>query len=53
MAFRNAAPDHPKTVGNATREATVAVDARIKDILARREAALQQARRAAQRLKRG
>jgi hypothetical protein len=52
MALKNASPDHRTTVGYASRAATVAVDARVKDILARREAALRQARLAAQQLKR-
>jgi uncharacterized protein YaaN involved in tellurite resistance len=52
MALKNATAEHPKTVGHVSREASVAVHKRVKEILARREVALQQARRAAQHLKR-
>lgn len=41
-----------KTVGHLPHDAVVRVDKRVKEILARREAALQHARRAAERLKR-
>jgi hypothetical protein len=41
-----------KTVGHLPRDAVVRVDKRVKEILARQEAALQRARRAAERLKR-
>ena len=41
-----------KTVGHLPHDAVVRVDKRVKEILARREAALQQARCAAERLKR-
>jgi hypothetical protein len=51
MALKNASTEQPK-VGYVSRRATVAVDERIKEILARREAELRQARLAAQRLKR-
>ena len=51
MALKNASTEHP-TVGYVSRRATVAVDKRVKQILARREAELRQARLAAQRLKR-
>ena len=52
MALKNASADRPTTVGYVSRQATVAVDERVKDILARREIALRQARLAAQQLKR-
>jgi 3-polyprenyl-4-hydroxybenzoate decarboxylase len=51
MALSNAVIEHPTTVGYVSRQATVAVDERVKDILVRREIALRQARLAAQRLK--
>ena len=41
-----------KTVGHLPHDAVVRVDKRVKEILARREAALQHARHAAERLKR-
>jgi hypothetical protein len=41
-----------KAVGHLPRDAVVRVDKRVNEILARREAALQHARRAAERLKR-
>jgi hypothetical protein len=41
-----------KTVGHLPHDAVVRVDKRVKEILARREAELQHARRAAERLKR-
>jgi len=41
-----------KTVGHLPHDAGVRVDKRVKEILARREAALRHARRAAERLKR-
>ena len=44
-------PAHPRTVGHVSHDAAQRVDKRVKEILARQEAALQQARRAAQRLK--
>ena len=44
-------PAHPRTVGHVSHDALQRVDKRVKEILARQEAALQQARRAAQRLK--
>lgn len=52
MALKNAGAKRPATVGHVSREATVAVDRRIKEILARREVALRRARRAAQHLRR-
>ena len=51
MALKDTSTEH-RTVGYVSRRATVAVDKRVKDILARRDAALRQARLAAQRLKR-
>ena len=45
-------PGRTKTVGHLPHDAVVRVDKRVKEILARREAALQHARRAAERLKR-
>jgi hypothetical protein len=45
-------PGRRKTVGYLPHDALVRVDKRVKEILARREAALQRARRAAERLKR-
>ena len=47
-----ARPERWKTVGHVPHDALVRVDKRVKGILARREAALQRARRAAERLKR-
>jgi hypothetical protein len=41
-----------KTVGHLPHDAIVRVDKRVKEILARREAALQHARRAAERPRR-
>ena len=52
MALKAAHSEHPRTVGHVSHEALVRVDERVKDILSRREAALRQARLAAQRLKR-
>ena len=51
MARKDASTSVP-TVGYVSRRATVAVDKRVKSILARRESELRQARLAAQRLKR-
>lgn len=51
MARKPAEPARPRTVGHVSHDALQRVDVRVKEILARREAALQQARRAAQRLK--
>jgi hypothetical protein len=45
-------PGPTKTVGYLRHDALVRVDARVNDILARQEAALRRARRAAERLKR-
>ncbi len=52
MALKRERPDRPRTVGHSSRDSLMRVDRRVKEILARREAALQQARRAAERLKR-
>jgi hypothetical protein len=51
MARKPAEPGRPRTVGHVSHDALQRVDGRVKEILARREAALKQARRAAQRLK--
>ena len=40
-----------KTAGHVPHDAVVRIDKRVKEILARREIALQRARRAAERLK--
>lgn len=45
-------PRRAKTVGYLRHDALVRVDERVKEILARQEAALRRARRAAERLKR-
>jgi hypothetical protein len=50
MALTQVEPQRPRTVGEVPHDALVRVDRRVKQILGRREAALQQARRAAQRL---
>jgi hypothetical protein len=52
MALKNPITEHRATVGHVSREATVAVDERINEILARREVALRRARLAATHLKR-
>ena len=52
MALKDGRDERPKTVGNVPRAATVAVDARVKEILARREVALRRARLAARHLDR-
>jgi len=51
MARKPVGPERDRTVGHVSHDALQRVDKRVKEILARREAALQQARRAAQRLK--
>jgi hypothetical protein len=51
MALTRVEPHRPRTVGGVPRDALERVDRRVKQILGRREAALQQARRAAERLK--
>jgi hypothetical protein len=45
-------PGRTKTVGHVPHDAVVRVDKRVKEILARRDAALQRVRRAGERLKR-
>jgi hypothetical protein len=50
MALKQVQPS-PRTVGEVPRDSLMRVDQRVKEILARREAALRQARRAAERLK--
>ncbi len=52
MALKRERPDRPPTVGHVRHDSLMRVDRRVKQILARREAALQQALRAAERLKR-
>jgi hypothetical protein len=52
MALKKAPPERPPTVGYVSREAIVAVDERVAEILARRVVALRRARHAAQHLKR-
>ncbi len=51
MALKEVQPNRPRTVGNVTHDSIVRVDRRAKEILARREGALRQARRARERLK--
>ena len=51
MARKPVIPKRSPTVGHVSHDALQRVDGRVKEILARREAALKQARRAAQRLK--
>jgi hypothetical protein len=50
MALKPVQPNHPRTVGEVPHDSLVRVDRRVKQILAQREAALQQARRAAEKL---
>jgi hypothetical protein len=52
MALKAAPIEHARTVTHVSHEALVPVGERVKDILARREAALRQARLEARRLKR-
>jgi hypothetical protein len=52
MALKHESARRTTTVGHVSHEATVAVDQRVKEILARREVALRQARLAAKRLDR-
>ena len=52
MALKHVERDRPRTEGAVPHDALRRVDRRVKEILARREAALEQARRAAERLKR-
>jgi hypothetical protein len=51
MALKSVRTERARTVGHVSHDALLRVDKRVKQILARREAALQQARRAAQRLR--
>jgi hypothetical protein len=51
MALGQGKPVRPRT-GQVPHDSLVRVDRRVKEILARREVALQQARRAAKRLSR-
>jgi hypothetical protein len=51
MALKRVRTDRPRTVGHVSHDSLVRVDWRVKEILVRRAAALQQARRAAERLK--
>ena len=50
MALERFQRDLPRTVGHLSHASLVRIDQRVKEIL-RREAAIQQARRAAERLK--
>jgi hypothetical protein len=52
MALKPLRTQRARTVGHISHAARVRVDQRVKEILARREAAVKRARRAAQRLKR-
>ncbi len=52
MALKAARTDHPTTVGHVSHDALVRIDVLVKDILARRDTALRQARMAARRYKR-
>ena len=52
MALKEVATERARTVGHVSHEAQVRVDERVGKILARRAAALRQARLAARRLKR-
>lgn len=52
MALKTARTERATTVGGISHDALVRVDVRVKDILARQEAALRQAGMAAQRFKR-
>jgi hypothetical protein len=52
MALKAPREPRPDSVGHVPHEAQVRVDARVKDILVRRDVALRQARRAAKRMKR-
>jgi hypothetical protein len=51
MARRPRRTQRARTVGHISHDAGVRVDQRVKEILARREVALERVRRAAQRLK--
>jgi hypothetical protein len=50
MALKHVEPQ-PRTAGQVPHDSIKRVNQRVKEIFARREAALQQARRAAERLK--
>ena len=52
MALKEVRTEHARTVGDVSHEAQLPVDERVGQILARRAAALRQARLAARRLKR-
>jgi hypothetical protein len=52
MALKAERAERVPTVGHVPHDALVRVETRVKEILARREVALRQARLAAQRLKR-
>lgn len=52
MALKPLQPDRPRTVGQVPRDSLGRVDRRVKEILARREGALRQARLVAERLER-
>jgi hypothetical protein len=51
MALKPLRTQRARTVGHISRDARARVDQRVKEILARREAAVERARRAAARLK--
>jgi hypothetical protein len=51
MALKAPRTQRARTVGHISHDARVRVDQRVKEILARREAAVERARRAARRLK--
>ncbi len=51
MATQPLRTQRARTVGHISRDARTRVDQRVKEILARREAAIERARRAAARLK--
>ena len=51
MATKPPRTQRARTVGHISRDARVRVDQRVKEILARRQAAVERARRAAARLK--
>jgi len=50
MALKNVRPDRPPTVGHVSHDSLVRIDQRVKEI-ARRQDALRQAQRAAERFK--
>jgi hypothetical protein len=52
MALKAERGEHVTAIGNVPHDALVRVEARVKEILARREVAVRQARLAARRLKR-